>query len=67
MFKDSSKQLLFPAIAAIKIVLVFPPRESWRSLVSLDYLKGGIVLVVVARDPMTLPRVVRERLIFLSS
>jgi len=46
-------------------VFVFPPIESCSNRVNLDY-RYGAMLLPVANDPMTLPKVVRERLMFLS-
>lgn len=59
-------QLIFEETVAIIAVFVFPPNESWRSLVNFDYLYGGMDFPV-AKDPMTFPKVVRDKLIFFNS
>ena len=68
MFKDYSRQLAFPAIAATRTVLVLPPRLSCSRRVSLDSLKGAmLVLLEEARVDITFPRVVKDKFIFFSS
>jgi hypothetical protein len=47
------------------VVNVLPPSESWRRRVSLDYRKGAF-LCLEERQLITLPRVVNDRLMFLS-
>ena len=65
-------------ILAIRQVLVFPPRESYRSLVSLESLKGmwsfawservlSVDICFLVSFDITLPRLVSERLMFFSS
>lgn len=54
---------IFPTIK----VEVLAVKESWRSLVSLDYLKAAIPLLPEDKLWITFPRVVRDWLIFLSS
>lgn len=54
--------------AAIKVVLVFPPRESYRSLVIFESLYGICCdLLPYAKDDITLPSDVSDRLIVFSS
>ena len=48
-------------------VKVFNVNESWRSLVNLDYLKGGTPLALLERLAITFPRVVNDWLIFFNS
>ena len=53
-------------MAAIMTVLVFPPRESCKSLVSFESLNGTCWLPVT-KDLITLPKAERERLILVAS
>ena len=48
-------------------VLEFPPRESWSSLVSLEFLYGIWVLFPSTKAEITFPRVERDRLICVAS
>lgn len=48
-------------------VLEFPPRESWSSLVSLEFLYGIWVLFPSTKADITFPRVERDRLICVAS
>jgi len=48
-------------------VKVFPVNESWSNLVSFDSLNAATLLVLLERLAITLPKVVRDWLMFLSS
>ena len=48
-------------------VFEFPPSESCRSLVSLEFLYGICVLLPSTNAEITLPRVDNDRLILLAS
>ena len=47
----------------IKVVLEFPPKESFIILVNFDYLYGTWV-ILYERLLITLPKLVKDRLIF---
>lgn len=54
--------------AAINVVFVFPPSESYNNLVIFESLYGiWVDFLPWAKDDITLPREERERLIVLSS
>ena len=66
----SSREEITGLMVAISVVFVPPPKESWSSLVSLDSLNGTwswVDFAPLARAEITLPRMVKDRLIFLSS
>lgn len=48
-------------------VFEFPPKESWRSRVSFEFLYGIWVLLPSTRAEITLPRVANDKLIFVAS
>lgn len=55
-------------IAPTMIVFVFPVKDSWRSRVSLDYLNMAVFFEgSFDKELMTLPRVVKDKLMFFSS
>lgn len=53
---------IFPTMN-VKVLAV---KESCKSLVSFDYLKGGTPLCVLERLAITFPRVVKDWLMFFS-
>ena len=47
-------------------VEAFPPNESCKSLVSFESLYAGLDSYLVVSEDITLPSVVKDKLIFLS-
>ena len=63
----SSKFVYAGDIVASMIVFAFPPKLSWSSRVSFESLYGTNVPFPLTNVVITLPKAVKERLIFVAS